>query len=72
MTTSYITTEAVKKIMHLYPGIRAYEVAGKLGISAKTAEKHIRNVRAEWNCLNHQATREDSANAPTIGVWVKI
>lgn len=48
MATAHITTEAVRKIMHLNPGIRAYEIAEKLGISIKTAENHVRIVRAEW------------------------
>lgn len=48
MATDHLTTDAVRQVMHLYPGIRAYEIAEKLGISVKTAEIHVRNVRAEW------------------------
>ena len=54
MTTSHTTTEAVRKIMHLHPGIRAYEIAEKLGISVKTAETHVRNVRSEWQARDAQ------------------
>lgn len=48
MATDHLTTDAVRKVMHLHPGIRAYEIAEKLGISVKTAENHVRTVRAEW------------------------
>ena len=48
MATDHITTDAVRKLMHLHPGIRAYEIAEMLKISPKTAEKCVRELRAEW------------------------
>mgnify|MGYP006386004335 FL=1 len=48
MATDHITKDAVRKALHLHPGIRAGEVAKLLKISVSAAEKHVRDLRAEW------------------------
>lgn len=52
MATNHLTTDAVRRVMHLHPGIRAYEIAEMLKISSKTAEKCVRELRAEWKAAS--------------------
>jgi len=52
MATDHITRQAVKDAMHLNPGIRAHEIAKLLGIGISTAEKHVREIRAEWKAAS--------------------
>lgn len=48
MATDHITKDAVRKALHLNPGIRAGEIAKLLRISVSAAERHVRDLRAEW------------------------
>jgi hypothetical protein len=48
MAATDIIRDAVRKAMHMHPGIRAYEIADMIEISLTTAQNHVKAIRAEW------------------------